>query len=42
MDSTIIEKKKLYDTLLSFPPFFTFEFQIFIVFKNMNNQEESK
>jgi hypothetical protein len=24
MDSTILEKKKLYDTLLSFPPFYTF------------------
>lgn len=27
MDSVILEKKKLYDTLLSFPPFFTYDWE---------------
>lgn len=41
MQSLLNEKKKLYDTLLSFPPFFT-SYSLNSDFKIMHNQEKNK
>lgn len=41
MDSVLIEKQKLHETLLKFPPFFTYELR-YGDYKNMNNREGNR